>query len=100
LTPAQAENFVKTALSQSRNIIEVTAVGSTSVRVTVDFRHRDTAIQEKLHITEVSLKSASNGAFGLSVIPYLGVQVVESNLGVPKSSPMRVVTAIGSNPPN
>jgi hypothetical protein len=100
LTPAQAENFVKVALAQSRNVKEVVVVGDACVRVTVDFRYRDIAIQEKLHITEVSLKSASGGVFGLTVVPYLDSQVVESNLGVAKSSPMRVVTAIGSNPPN
>ncbi len=100
MTPAQAESFVKTALSNSRNVKEVVSVGDACVRVTVDLRYRDIAIQEKLHITEVSLKQATSGKFGLSVVPYLDVQVVESNLGVTQSSALRVVTAIGSNPPN
>lgn len=100
MTAEQAVSFVKTALSQSRNVKDVVIAGGSTVRVTVDFRYRDISTQEKLHITEVSLKKASANKFGLIVLPYKNVQVVESNLGVTKSSSMRVVTAIGSNPPN
>ena len=100
MTAEQAVSFVKTALSQSRNVKDVVIAGGSTVCVTVDFRYRDISIQEKLNITELSLKKASANKFGLVVAPYKDVQVVESNLGVTKSPAVRVVTAIGSNPPN
>lgn len=100
MTAEQAVSFVTTALAQSNNIVSVELSGAKVVKVTADFRQRDTALQEKLSLTAKNLKSSSQNEFSLVVVPYEGVQVVESNYGRSKVPDMRVVTAVGQNPPD